>query len=390
MFEKLGIILAVLAVAFMAMIEDADAASNASFPEPPAGYSSWLMYVDPSGDKLNLVGVTSSYITDAITKEKVPTPIRSWEWYNTAEFGHSRLVPDFTIQYLSYATIVADEYTYNYDTRTWRLIASNIERAWGSVDILPESAYKTNFGFVNGLFPVGDKEPPSKPTGLKIESFDDRSAVLSWDGAQGATSYNVYLVLSSGPIFVGETSDSTYTITGLAPNNNYSAYVTGVNSKGESSKSDAITFKTDFLQDENTENAGGFLMQLTGLIMPPQLQNAWTKLNAMDTKQTKPPKFTVDLGGLYMAAVSKLGYDERTDRFVVPVQYNNGGSYSPEPKPIDGFSNSATVVDFAVLEKYEFGGLNLIEYFRMIIGFGMVLTTFLYAWRKIIPRNVLD
>lgn len=64
---------------------------------------------------------------------------------------------------------------------------------------------------------------------------------MTWEDVSGATSYNVY-INNGSPI---QTTDPTYTVTGLNPATNYCFTVTAVNIGGESSPSDEVCVKTE-------------------------------------------------------------------------------------------------------------------------------------------------
>lgn len=81
---------------------------------------------------------------------------------------------------------------------------------------------------------------PSAPTNLQA-TVNGTSVTLTWNAVSGATNYNVYINNSS----TIQTTDPTYTITGLNPATTYCFTVTAVNIGGESSLSDEVCVKTD-------------------------------------------------------------------------------------------------------------------------------------------------
>ena len=81
---------------------------------------------------------------------------------------------------------------------------------------------------------------PSAPTNLQA-TVNGTSVTLTWDDVSGATSYNVY-INNGSPI---QTTDPTYTITGLNPATNYCFTVKAVNIGGESSSSNEVCVKTE-------------------------------------------------------------------------------------------------------------------------------------------------
>nr|WP_308436983.1 glycoside hydrolase family 18 protein [Streptomyces finlayi] len=87
-----------------------------------------------------------------------------------------------------------------------------------------------------------DPEPgiPATPTGLTVGSPTSTSLTLSWSGATGATSYNIY---RNGTKLPPATGTST-TVTGLTPDTAYDFQITAVNSAGESAKSATVSGRT--------------------------------------------------------------------------------------------------------------------------------------------------
>ncbi len=49
-----------------------------------------------------------------------------------------------------------------------------------------------------------------------------------------------------------------------------------------------------------------------------------------------------------------------------------------------------TIIDFGYLEIWKFMGYSIIDYFRMVIGFGFVIMTVLYGYRKIVPDKAVS
>ncbi|MFI0975395.1 chitinase [Streptomyces sp. NPDC021093] len=87
-----------------------------------------------------------------------------------------------------------------------------------------------------------DPEPgiPATPAGLTVGQPTSSSLGLSWSGASGATSYNVY----QGGVKVQSATGTSSTVTGLAADTSYDFQVTAVNSAGESAKSATVSGRT--------------------------------------------------------------------------------------------------------------------------------------------------
>ncbi|WP_351226061.1 glycoside hydrolase family 18 protein [Streptomyces sp. NPDC002133] len=88
----------------------------------------------------------------------------------------------------------------------------------------------------------GDPDPvvPPAPGGLAVGSVTSSSVALSWNGASGATGYNVY----RNGAKVQSVSGTSATVTGLAASTSYQFQVSATNAAGESAKSAAVTATT--------------------------------------------------------------------------------------------------------------------------------------------------
>lgn len=134
---------------------------------------------------------------------------------------------------------------------------------------------------------------------------------------------------------------------------------------------------------------GSFKEKLSESLIPEQLRNSWSKLKLLSGAVGEPPKLTLDLGKLYF-----VGANESVQAFFgksgVPVSFNNGGQ-TPVVADTDQWKQGeeSIVVDFAQLNKYQFGGIALIEYFRMLISVGFLMMTFRYVWSKIMPSQAV-
>lgn len=82
---------------------------------------------------------------------------------------------------------------------------------------------------------------PAVPENLNIIDVDYNSAELEWDSSGGGQKYEVFLDDQS----MGNTSGSSYELTGLNPETNYEVYVIAYDSKDRASEeSDEVTFGT--------------------------------------------------------------------------------------------------------------------------------------------------
>jgi fibronectin type 3 domain-containing protein len=81
---------------------------------------------------------------------------------------------------------------------------------------------------------------PSTPTGL-TGTPGDTQVSLSWTASTGATSYNIYRLISGVYTNVGTSTTPTFIDTGLADGTSYSYEVSAVNAGGESALSSPVT-----------------------------------------------------------------------------------------------------------------------------------------------------
>lgn len=92
-----------------------------------------------------------------------------------------------------------------------------------------------------------DTQPPTGPSGLTSPNKTSNSVSLSWSPSTdnvGVTSYMVYMNNGSNPI--GNTSNTTFTVTGLSPATTYSFYVRATDAAGNISvNSSAISVTTN-------------------------------------------------------------------------------------------------------------------------------------------------
>jgi hypothetical protein len=224
-----------------------------------------------------------------------------------------------------------------------------------SVDNVPTGSYYYSFNPVTTTSPV------------YFESFFYQNGQWQYDGnGSGQSIYFTHLMLEQ---------DLIYTHLGSYNNNGILLDVEGEPTGG---------------QDEFGNYSQGFISQITGLVMPPQFSNSWQKINTLDTTQTTPPKFKIPLGELYSTAVEPFKTNPINGQSTGIPMYSNSGGGSGYEGTIQSNFDEEIFVDFAILETFSYGGYNLVEYFRMLLSAGFVITTALYVWRKIIPRNALD
>ena len=118
-------------------------------------------------------------------------------------------------------------------------------------ETVPVNFYKKNFGYTHvndadfaypELNPTAYVNPaevtPGVPAGLKAEAGGDSEVVLTWNAAENAESYNVYV---DGVLKESGITDTTYSVLNLENGTEYSFAVSAVSSTGtESDKSDEV------------------------------------------------------------------------------------------------------------------------------------------------------
>lgn len=108
-----------------------------------------------------------------------------------------------------------------------------------------------------------------------------------------------------------------------------------------------------------TDISSGLSTGLTTPMAIPTFTTSMTRLQTFNTSKGTAPKFDFDLNALANAVSS---FTHITNPF---------------PK------SSYTLIDFAQMDTVTFLGQSVIDYFRGIIGFGFILNTFLYCYRRV-------
>lgn len=105
--------------------------------------------------------------------------------------------------------------------------------------------------------------------------------------------------------------------------------------------------------------------KITEKFVNPRFTKTWDVLKNMNNVREAPPKITFSLKALFSAS---------TERFGVNNPFGD---------------EQSTLIDFGMLQNYNFVGISIIDYFRGIVGMGFIITTFLYVWRKITPSDAI-
>lgn len=121
----------------------------------------------------------------------------------------------------------------------------------------------------------------------------------------------------------------------------------------------------------------------------PKTFERFENLKDLGDYRAEPPKIMIPLLSLFRIG-SRLFHNPSDPAYVAPFGYDSSGN------PV----NEVTFFDFGMLDDMKVGSLSyndymgdgedsVIDYFRMIISFGVILMTFRYVWRKIIPEKAM-
>ena len=108
---------------------------------------------------------------------------------------------------------------------------------------------------------------------------------------------------------------------------------------------------------------------LSSLIIPKVFPKTFDTLLAMDTSSVDPPVITINLHKILDAGLSEINSD--------------AANQNPFP------DKESTFIDFGMLNNFSEKGVPLIDYFRSLIGFGVILLTIRVIWKKLTPEHVL-
>ncbi len=104
---------------------------------------------------------------------------------------------------------------------------------------------------------------PEKVVSLKCDSVGVNEVKLSWDDAQGASYYNIYMLIDGGYAVIAETEDVVYTLGDLSEFSDYEIKVAAVaqgyylTQTGESSDSLKLTTALGTVEDLTVDNVRG-------------------------------------------------------------------------------------------------------------------------------------
>lgn len=97
-----------------------------------------------------------------------------------------------------------------------------------------------------------------------------------------------------------------------------------------------------------------------------RFQQSWNRIANMNTARGEPPKININLSQIFVASTSRFG--------------------SPSSPFAD---QETTFIDFGKWNEMRFMGKGVVDYFRDIMGFGMVITTLFYVWKKLTSNETI-
>lgn len=97
-------------------------------------------------------------------------------------------------------------------------------------------------------------------------------------------------------------------------------------------------------------------------LLPSFLPNSLAALDGLKNVRVDPPVISINLNKIIRSSTEYIAPD-------VDIPFKD---------------EDVSFLDFGDLNKYEFKGTPLIEYFRFIIGVGFIYSTFLYVWKKLL------
>ena len=105
-----------------------------------------------------------------------------------------------------------------------------------TVNSYGESGYSSTASATTSSSLGGGTNVPSTPTGVTATTLSSSSISVSWNSVSGATSYDVYYEIGSSSTknFAGNTTNTSYTHSGLTASTTYYYYIKAKNSAGES------------------------------------------------------------------------------------------------------------------------------------------------------------
>lgn len=121
-------------------------------------------------------------------------------------------------------------------------------------------------------------------------------------------------------------------------------------------------------EDEEMGDFLGLLEAFKNRLGIDALKNSLERINSMDTTRGAAPVIKLNIHDVLEAGTSRIGSGD------VENPFNDA---------------EIEVIDFGILEQYQYGGYDIVTYIRTLIGIGISYMTLLYVWRKIIPGKVV-
>lgn len=217
-------------------------------------YSLTVVAVDAAGNVSDPSAPAVEFTTLDVTAPDTPAPTASDVGYDSAtvswaEPSDNAGVTGYELQLDGGEVIPLTETNYTFEglmPETEYVVqvragdAADNWSEWGSVS------------FTTGQTP--DTTPPSAPTGLTADSVTGEGATLTWEASEddrGVAGYRVY----NGTALTASVSDTTYTLTGLLPDTEYTLSIRAYDAAGNESEAAEVTFRTLFVEDTTPPSA---------------------------------------------------------------------------------------------------------------------------------------
>jgi len=130
----------------------------------------------------------------------------------------------------------------------------------------------------------------------------------------------------------------------------------------------AVAVAEPSLAQQIANDTTGMADDASDLIAPGIFSGTFAAIESLRGVRGEPPVIRLPMYDIY----------EATARRFVPGSTN---PFAADPNP--------AIVDFGAFGSVAFGGVSLLEYARMLFGAGMVIQTFFYCWRKIVPAHTM-
>lgn len=192
---------------------------------------------------------------------------------------------------------------------------------------------------VNITTDAPDTQAPTAPTNLSASNITDSGASLSWTASTdnvGVASYDVY----QGASIIGNTTNTSYQVTGLAASTSYTFSVRAKDAAGNvSDASNTVNVTTEAVQVTYCSSQSSNINdEYIGRVQLNTIDNAsggqfYTDFTSISTTLTKGSQYTITVTPTWTGTVYSEGYS-------VWIDYNKDGDFTDAGEQV--FSQSAT------------------------------------------------